>query len=57
MGRQHQHITYTIINPNRGCDFKQALKESIVEKLLLAHRNVSPTTNYLQSVSVVQRNV
>lgn len=45
MDKQRQHITYTIVDPNKGRDFKKAIKEMVVEKLLLIHRNALPTTN------------
>lgn len=45
MEKRHPHITYTIVDTNRECDTRKALKEAIIEKLLLIHRNVSSTSN------------
>ena len=39
MEKREPSITYTVVNPNRDCDFKKALKQAIIEKLLLTYKN------------------
>lgn len=38
MDKRNLNITYTVVNPNKDCDLKKALKQAIVEKLLLTYR-------------------
>lgn len=45
MSRQHPHITYIVVDPNENSDLKKAIKEAIIEKLLLIHMDALKTIN------------
>ena len=45
MKKQHTHITYTIIDPNKNYDLKSAIKEAVIEKLILINRSILTKTD------------
>lgn len=45
MKRYQQNITYTIVNPNTDNDTKRAIKQAIIDKLLLIHAKAPSTLN------------